>query len=237
MDKKDTTLYSPPPITEKYTGYIPDHWGQDSIALLPKGNGRLCLDHGCGDGRSRKLIEAFGWKWVGVDIEGNVSLICDGHYLPFKSNTFDHAISNAVFEHLYDPFQAAREIFRVMKPGAYLQGEVAFQEPFHANSYFHMSHMGTKQMLTTAGFEVIRLWPTWHLFEAQMQNMFPVPIVSPTLRFVARWTAKGLMAGRALGLKQVSKMKGRDAEEIQRRLEIDRLSYTGSVAFFARKPA
>jgi ubiquinone/menaquinone biosynthesis C-methylase UbiE len=234
----DTTQYTRPPITSTYSGHIPEHWGHDLISVIPKASpGARCLDHGCGDGRSRQLIESLGYQWVGIDVEGDrVAVVADGHRLPFGDQQFDLVISNAVFEHLYDPFGAAREIYRVMKPGGALVGEVAFLEPFHANSYFHMSHLGIKEVLSKAGFQVERLWPTWHLFEAQVQNMFPLPVVTPILRKIARWLGAALMSLRAFGMKQVLKRKGRSAEEIQRRLEIDRLSYTGSVAFVARKP-
>lgn len=56
----------------------------------------------------------------------------DGHFLPFKDNSFDLVLSQAVMEHVYDPFLAAREIVRVLKPGGTLYCESAFMQPLHA---------------------------------------------------------------------------------------------------------
>lgn len=59
----------------------------------------------------------------------------DGHTLPFKDNTFDLVLSQAVMEHLYNPFKGADEIYRVTKPGGILWAEIAFMQPLHAVPY------------------------------------------------------------------------------------------------------
>jgi SAM-dependent methyltransferase len=239
MSQIDSIVYTRPQVTQKYTGHIPDHWGQDLIAVLPRGKpGAVCLDFGCGDGRSKALVEAHGYRWVGLDIEGeDAAVIGDGHYLPFPTANFDLIISNAVFEHLYDPFQAAREISRVLKPGGTLLGDAAFLEPFHSNSYFHMTHLGVSEVLKQAGLDVLRLWPTWHVFEAQNRTLFPLPFGTDILQSLTRGVAWMVMAARAAGLRLVWQRKGYGAAEIQQRLACDRLKFAGSVAFLARRPA
>lgn len=64
--------------------------------------------------------------------------------LPFADNVFDVVISCAVLEHVRDPFRAASEITRVLKPGGKLFCCVPFLQPFHAypNHYYNMTHMG-----------------------------------------------------------------------------------------------
>lgn len=52
---------------------------------------------------------------------------------------------------------ATREIYRVLKPGGILFGEVVFLEPLYANSYFHMTHLGIRQVLCGVGLHVLRL--------------------------------------------------------------------------------
>lgn len=47
-----------------------------------------------------------------------------GEALPFADNRFDLVVSLAVFEHVQDPAQVARETFRVLKPGGYAFIEV-----------------------------------------------------------------------------------------------------------------
>jgi SAM-dependent methyltransferase len=51
--------------------------------------------------------------------------------LTFQSNTFDIFITQDVFEHIFDPSKAAKEIMRVLKPG----GVHVFTAPKHNNLY------------------------------------------------------------------------------------------------------
>jgi SAM-dependent methyltransferase len=236
--EQDLTQYKAPPVLCRYRGKIPLRWGQDLITLLPKANGEYCLDFGCGSGGAQQLIQEHGHRWIGIDISGDkVSVRSDGHHLPFKDETFATAVSIAVFEHLYDPFSAARQIYRVLKPGGILLGDVAFLEPFHANSYFHMTHLGIREVLLGAGFHVLRLWPTRHLLEAEIELCLPVriPLVFPLFAGGARLLARGIMGIRSLGLRLYLSANGRSVAEIKRRLEFDRLTWTGSIGFLAQK--
>ena len=68
--------------------------------------------------------------------------------LPFKDASFDGVISIAVLEHVKDPFQCAREISRVLKPGAWLKCCVPFLQPLHGypHHYFNMTHEGLRTL-------------------------------------------------------------------------------------------
>ncbi len=46
-----------------------------------------------------------------VDVDGSI------YCLPFKNDCLDAILCISVLEHLADPFQAAREIHRVLRPG------------------------------------------------------------------------------------------------------------------------
>jgi SAM-dependent methyltransferase len=74
--------------------------------------------------------------------------------LPFRSNVFDAVISQAVFEHLADPFEAAREIYRVLRPGGQVLIDTAFMQPYHGdpNHYFNMTQAGLREVM--AGFRI-----------------------------------------------------------------------------------
>ena len=63
---------------------------------------------------------------------------------PSRTRTFDIVHSQAVFEHVADPFSAAEELLRVTKPGGIVLTEVAFLQPLHAVPYhfFNMTLWG-----------------------------------------------------------------------------------------------
>ncbi|HEX3450908.1 MAG TPA: methyltransferase domain-containing protein, partial [Isosphaeraceae bacterium] len=59
-------------------------------------------------------------------------------------DAFDAVISVPVLEQVRDPFTAAKEITRVLKPGGKLFCCVRFLQPFHGypNHYYNMTHVG-----------------------------------------------------------------------------------------------
>lgn len=138
------------------------------INRLPKKT--RVLEVGCGGGQNRKFFEDKGWQYVGIDISkvrvsdwlqksGGPDYLCDVHFLPFCDQQFDVVYCAAVFEHLACPFLAAQELYRVLKPGGHFLGNVSFLEPWHDNSYFHMSPLGVIELLTQAEFHIENIWP------------------------------------------------------------------------------
>ena len=153
------------------------HLSPELLSHLPSASsaGQLVLDLGCGKGMHRALLEDLGYDWVGMDYsEEGAPILADAHALPFADQSFDFVMSLAVLEHLRNPLVAMQECFRVMKPGAALIGTVAFMEPFHGNSYYHHSHLGTLSSLLSAGFRVTHVAPTlqWSVLQAQAEMAF-----------------------------------------------------------------
>ena len=64
--------------------------------------------------------------------------------LPFADASFDAVLSLNVLEHVKDPFRAADEIRRVLKPGGELLCCVPFLQPLHGypHHYYNMTHQG-----------------------------------------------------------------------------------------------
>ena len=77
-------------------------------------------------------------------------ILGDAAALPFRDASFDFVASFAAVEHLQNPFIAMRETCRVLKPGGAFIGTAAFLEPYHLESYFHCTHLGTAQLLKSA---------------------------------------------------------------------------------------
>jgi ubiquinone/menaquinone biosynthesis C-methylase UbiE len=219
---------------------ISRRWGSDIISIIPpaREQGAFWLELGCGDGRAQPLIEELGYQWVGIDISGSGNLIqADGHYLPFGSKTFNLVLTIAVFEDLYDPFLAAHELYRVLKPGGTVICTTAFLEHFHANSYFHMTHLGVERVFTRAGFRVTHLWPTCHFAESLLTFWIPTQL-SVAHRLLSRSTrvaADSLMRVRTWGLRKYLSNRGYSTEAIEQRVQAEHLAWSGAIGFQACK--
>ncbi|NUQ57086.1 MAG: class I SAM-dependent methyltransferase [Candidatus Paceibacter sp.] len=66
------------------------------------------------------------YKIMDVVPDYNPDVVGDIHNMPFADNSVDAIICMAVFEHIEDPLTAAKELYRVLKPGGYC----LFQAPF-----------------------------------------------------------------------------------------------------------
>jgi SAM-dependent methyltransferase/uncharacterized protein YbaR (Trm112 family) len=138
------------------------------LELLPKNS--LVLEIGCGGGQMREYLRSKGHRYVGTDISksrvhdflkayGGPDILCNAHFLPFTDESFDLVYSAAVTEHLACPYLVAQEVHRALKPGGFYLGNVSFMEPWHDDSFFHMSPLGAFENLTQAQFEVLNIWP------------------------------------------------------------------------------
>jgi SAM-dependent methyltransferase len=106
----------------------------------------LVLDCGCG------LRKEYYDNVVNFEIVDypSTDVLGIGEKLPFKSNSFDAAFSLAVLEHVRLPFECARELARVLKPGGVLYVVVPFLQPFHGypNHYYNMTSAGLKNLFS-----------------------------------------------------------------------------------------
>ncbi len=107
----------------------PELWSLIFNALGPETH---CLDVGCGTGNSYAVeMRQRGIPYLGVDVSAtavdaaraaglDARVITDAAALPFDDESFDVVLCIEVFEHLFAPHRAAREIYRVLKPGGRL---------------------------------------------------------------------------------------------------------------------
>jgi len=158
---------------------VPAHLTTELLSYFPKAGhaGSRALDLGCGDGVHRAVIERAGFDYVGVDYSHPLApILADAHGLPFADDSFDFILSIAVLEHIRYPHVMMAEAFRVLRPGGKLVGSVAFLEPFHQDSHYHHTHLGTYNSLAQAGFSIDVVAPEkeWDVLTAQAQMaLFP----------------------------------------------------------------
>jgi SAM-dependent methyltransferase len=115
-------------------------YGPEVVAMIEEFKDGLLLD--CGAGRRPVYYKnVVNYEIVNYD---STDVLGVAEVLPFVDNAFDAVISIAVLEHVRDPFSAAREIMRVLKPGGRLICCVPFLQPFHGypNHYYNMTHVG-----------------------------------------------------------------------------------------------
>lgn len=152
---EELVLYAPPgadgfgapqPINygNPYSPFIESYLSQTS-------EDDLVLEIGGGD-RRRVMPNHLNFEYVAFEL---ADVYGDIHSLPFKDDTFDVVHSQAVFEHVADPFSAAAELLRVTKPGGLVLTEVAFMQPLHAVPYhfFNMTLWGVEELFK--GCEII----------------------------------------------------------------------------------
>ena len=64
-----------------------------------------------------------------------VNLVADGHQLPLKAGSVDAVICQAVLQHVADPVRCVEEMWRVLKTGGLVYGEVPFMQQVHGGAY------------------------------------------------------------------------------------------------------
>lgn len=123
--------------TDNVSAHAYDHVALEVIGRHADG---LVLD--CGAGlRHTDYAHVVNYEIVPYD---STDVLGVAEQLPFADASFDAVLSLNVLEHVKDPFQAAREIMRVLKPGGEVFVVAPFLQPLHGypHHYYNMTAQG-----------------------------------------------------------------------------------------------
>ncbi len=138
------------------------------------------LDFGCGS-KPYETLFVNASSYIGMDIEVSghshknekIDVFYDGKTIPFPDNHFDNVFCSEVMEHVFNPDESLREMFRVLKPGGKLLLTCPFVWPEHEvpYDYARYSSFGIAHLLKENGFEVSAQMKTGHFVEVVLQQI------------------------------------------------------------------
>jgi SAM-dependent methyltransferase len=140
----------------------PPHLSRQILSHFPRARepGALMLGLGCGHRVYPDVYALAGFEYVGLDIEDEAaSILGDAHALPFRDESVEFILAMALLEHVRHPAVMMREACRVLKPGGVIMGTVAFMEPFHGDSFYHHTALGTLNTLHAGGLTATHISP------------------------------------------------------------------------------
>lgn len=87
----------------------------------------------------------------------NVDIVADAHLLPYCDNIIDGIHCEAVLEHLRNPEQAVREMYRVLKPGKKVYVCTPFLQAYHGypHHYQNFTLTGHQYLFSSNDFKIL----------------------------------------------------------------------------------
>lgn len=120
--------------------------------LMKEFKNPILLNIGSGDRFIGKESFESTKKIVNLDISfcSSLDVLSDAHRLPFKKDTFQGIVCQAVLEHTRNPEEIIKEMYRVLKKGGIIYTEVPFLQGFHPDpvDYYRYTLAGINNILS-----------------------------------------------------------------------------------------
>lgn len=142
------------------TDNVSGHGYDDALRALIGASSGPILDVGAG------LRPDYRDDVVNLEIVAypTTDVVAAGECLPFGDGTFDLVISVATLEHVRDPFAAAREQSRVLRPGGRIFAAVPLLQPYHGypDHYYNMTSAGLRNLFPELDVESLSVPASGH---------------------------------------------------------------------------
>lgn len=147
------------------------------------------LDLGAGTGKYKGMIKPYTSEYIALDLEEgeNIDIVADITQTGLDSNSLDTVISTQVFEHIPKPWEAVREVHRILKPGGKCIVTAPFVHAYHADphDYYRYTVEGIKALFSE-GFVVVEAGPYTRLMTT-FSDMIRHSFLSP---YKKKWRGK-----------------------------------------------
>ncbi|MGB6297215.1 MAG: methyltransferase domain-containing protein [Rivularia sp. (in: cyanobacteria)] len=110
----------------------------EKVLLLQSKNPKVLVIGGSISGEGTEaILQNKNIEFIETDVSfgPRTQLICDAHSLPFEDKSLDGVIIQAVLEHVVDPVQCVKEIYRVLKDDGIVYSETPFIQQVHGRCY------------------------------------------------------------------------------------------------------
>lgn len=134
------------------------------------------LDAGAGTLLFKKVISQYSASYVSTDkysVHSELDYQYDIKDLKFPCESFDTVFCNQVLEHVDDPYQALKEMTRVLKKDGMLILGTPFYYYLHGlpYDYFRFTEQGLKKIVCDHGFEIVEIQSAGGYFSALIEPM------------------------------------------------------------------
>jgi SAM-dependent methyltransferase len=124
-------------------------------AEAERSQGARVLDVGCGFKPYEPLFSPYATRYVGVDSGDHAApdVVGPAEALPIEDGSFDVVVCSQVLEHVDDPAQVVRELFRVTAPGGRVLASTHGVHVYHPSpqDLWRWTHAGLERLFDDNG--------------------------------------------------------------------------------------